>query len=71
MKKSEKDLIGRAVVDSEFRARLLKDPDGVISAEGYEVADETRSRIREAASSTPTAVAAAIDAAVREGGVGG
>jgi hypothetical protein len=68
--KSEKDLIGRAVVDAPFRARLLADPDGVIDAEGYVVSDETRARIREAARSTPASVEAAISAAARDGGVG-
>lgn len=68
--KSDKDLIGRAVVDAAFRARLLADPDGVIEAEGYVVADETRARIKEAASSTTASVEAAIHSAAREGGVG-
>lgn len=70
MKRSEKDLIGRAVVDAEFRTRLLKDPDGVISGEGYEVGEETRERIRQAASASPAAVESAISASAREGGVG-
>lgn len=68
--KSEKDLIGRAVVDAQFRTRLLADPDGVIDAEGYTVSDETRARIREAAQSTPASISAAIHAAARDGGVG-
>lgn len=71
MKRSESDLIGRAVVDTGFRARLLKDPEGVISAEGYEVGSEMRGRLKEAASSSPDAIDAAIAAAAREGGVGG
>ncbi|MDP7114708.1 MAG: Os1348 family NHLP clan protein [Myxococcota bacterium] len=31
------EFVGRAVNDAEFRKRLLKDPVGVIEAEGYEV----------------------------------
>jgi hypothetical protein len=68
MKKSADDLIARAVVDSDFRARLMADPDGVIAAEGYDVNDETRARIKEAASASPDAVNAAITAVVRDGG---
>ncbi len=29
------EFVGRAVNDAEFRKRLLKDPVGVIEAEGY------------------------------------
>ena len=70
MKKSERDLIGRAVVDAEFRGRLLKDPDGVVEIEGYEISDDARARLRETASLSPAAVEAAIATAAREGGVG-
>ncbi|WP_437594934.1 Franean1_4349 family RiPP [Sorangium sp. So ce1000] len=70
LKKSEAELIGRAVVDSSFRQQLLADPDRTIQAEGYDVAPETLQRIRDAASSTPEAVDAAIAAAARDGGVG-
>jgi Ribosomally synthesized peptide prototyped by Frankia Franean1_4349. len=70
-KKTESELIGRAVVDSGFRRQLLTDPDSTIQAEGYEVGPETLQRIREASRSTPEAIDAAITAAAREGGVGG
>lgn len=69
-KKSEAELIGRAVVDSSFRQQLLADPERTIHAEGYDVGAETLQRIRDAATSTPEAVDAAIAAAAREGGVG-
>ncbi|WP_437735959.1 Franean1_4349 family RiPP [Sorangium sp. So ce1335] len=69
-KKTEAELIGRAVVDSSFRQQLLADPERTIAAEGYEVGSETLQRIRDASTSTPEAVDAAIAAAAREGGVG-
>ncbi|XXT22227.1 Franean1_4349 family RiPP [Sorangium sp. So ce429] len=69
-KKPEAELIGRAVVDSSFRQQLLADPERTIQAEGYDVGPETLQRIREAATSTPEAVDAAIATAAREGGVG-
>ena len=70
MKKTEADLIGRAVVDSGFRKQLLTDPDRILKDEGYTVSPETLARIREAGSSTPEAIDAAIAAAARDGGVG-
>lgn len=70
-KKTESELIGRAVVDSGFRKQLLADPDRTIQAEGYEIGSDMLERIREAAIATPEAVDAAIAAAAREGGVGG
>lgn len=70
MSKSEADLIGRAVVDADFRGRLLADPDGTIASEGYEVSDETRRRITEAVNSSPEAIEAAIQTAARDGGIG-
>ncbi len=39
-KKGYDELVGRAVNDRNFRARLLKDPEGVIANGGYEVPDE-------------------------------
>lgn len=69
-KKTEAELIGRAVVDPSFRQQLLASPERTIEAEGYDVAPETLQRIRDAATSTPEAVDAAIATAAREGGVG-
>ncbi|KYF74251.1 hypothetical protein BE11_09415 [Sorangium cellulosum] len=69
-KKTEAELIGRAVVDSSFRQQLLASPERTIEAEGYEVGPETLQRIRDAATSTPEAVDAAIATAARDGGVG-
>ena len=71
MKKSEQDLIGRAVTDADFRRRLLADPDGTIASEDYAISDEMRQQIKDAAASSPDAIDAAIHAAGREGGIGG
>jgi hypothetical protein len=69
-KKTEDELIQRAIVDSSFRKQLLTDPDRTIESEGYEVGKDMLQRIRDAASSTPEAVDAAIAATARDGGVG-
>jgi hypothetical protein len=69
-KKTEAELIGRAVVDSGFRKQLLNDPDRTIESEGYEVGPEMLERIRDAASTTPEAMDSAIAAAARAGGAG-
>lgn len=46
MAKGKQELIGRAVVDADFRKRLLADPEGVIQAEGYEVGPEVIEQIK-------------------------
>ncbi|MCC6556239.1 MAG: hypothetical protein IT372_25040 [Polyangiaceae bacterium] len=71
MKKSEQDLISRAVRDADFRGRLLADPNQVIESEGYAVGSEMLERIKGAGSLEPQAIEAAIATAMREGGVGG
>lgn len=68
--KTEKELIGRAVVDPEFRKRLLADPEGVIASEGYEVSAETLAELKKTIAMTPAAVDAAIETAMRDGGAG-
>lgn len=70
MKKTEQDLIGRAVVDPEFRKRLLADPDEVVVSEGYDVSPEMIAQIKKSIAMSPAAVDAAIESAAREGGVG-
>lgn len=69
-KKTEQELIGRAVTDPVFRKKLLADPEGVVASDGYEVSAETLAEIKKAVTLTPTAVDAAIESAVREGGAG-
>lgn len=71
MKKPEKDLISRAVVDPNFRKRLLADPDDVIATDGYEISDDMLAQIKKSIAMSPAAVDAAIEAAARDGGVGG
>lgn len=69
--KTEQELIRRAVVDPEFRKRLLADAEGVIKTEGYEVSAEVLEQIKKSITMTPAAVEAAVELAAREGGVGG
>lgn len=39
--KGKEALIGRAVIDPDFRKQLLADPEGTIKAGGYTIDDET------------------------------
>jgi hypothetical protein len=41
-------LIGRAVIDHEFRAKLFDDPDGVVQAEGFKLDPGEMEQVREA-----------------------
>lgn len=36
-KKGYNELVGQAIIDADFRKKLLSDPEGVIQAEGFEV----------------------------------
>jgi hypothetical protein len=47
MAKGKDELIGRAVVDADFRKRLLTDPEGVIASEGYEVEPDVIEKIKQ------------------------
>jgi hypothetical protein len=40
-------LIGRAVLDTEFRARLLADPEKVIREEGFDLTEEELEKVKE------------------------
>jgi Ribosomally synthesized peptide prototyped by Frankia Franean1_4349. len=40
------ELVGRAIQDSEFRRRLLADPDVVVAAEGYDLTDAQLEALR-------------------------
>ena len=33
------ELVGRAIQDTEFRRRLLADPEGLVAAEGFDLTD--------------------------------
>jgi hypothetical protein len=41
-------LIGRAVVDKEFRTKLFDDPDGTVQAEGFKLDPGEMDQVREA-----------------------
>jgi Ribosomally synthesized peptide prototyped by Frankia Franean1_4349. len=42
-------LVGRAILDPEFRKQLLDDPDGTVKGAGFVLTDAELDRIREAA----------------------
>ncbi len=42
------ELLGRAVVDAEFRARLMEDPAKAAKEEGFELTEEQIKAIKEA-----------------------
>jgi hypothetical protein len=63
MAKGKEELIGRAVVDADFRKRLLADPDGTIAAEGYEIDDELLAQIKSVDAAAAEAATADLDAA--------
>lgn len=61
--KGKEELIGRAVVDADFRKRLLEDPDAVIAAEGYEIDAATLEQIKSVDPDAAEAATGDIDAA--------
>ena len=61
MAKGKEELIGRAVVDADFRKRLLADPEGVIAAEGYEIDAELLEQIKNVDPEAAEAAAGAVD----------
>jgi Ribosomally synthesized peptide prototyped by Frankia Franean1_4349. len=69
-KKTEQELIARAVTDPHFRKTLLADPEQAIASEEYDVSPEMLAEIKKAVTMTPAAVNAAIESAAREGGAG-
>ena len=42
-------LVGRAILDRDFRRRLLDDPDGTVKSEGFSITDTEMDQIRDAA----------------------
>lgn len=36
-KKGYNELVGQAIIDADFRKKLLADPEGLIQAEGFEI----------------------------------
>lgn len=53
------ELVGRAIQDTEFRRRLLAEPEGVVAAEGYDLTEAQMEAIRNLDADT---VEEAIDA---------
>jgi hypothetical protein len=64
--KSQEELIGRAVIDPEFRKRLLSDPEGTIRAEGYEVDQDFLDQLKSIDPEAAEAAAANLDSAFPE-----
>lgn len=42
-------LVGRAILDPDFRRQLLDDPDGTVKRAGFSITDAEMDQIREAA----------------------
>lgn len=40
------ELVGRAIQDTEFRRRLLADPESVVAAEGYDLTESQMEAVR-------------------------
>lgn len=62
----KEELIGRAIIDAEFRARLLADPQGTIDAEGFVVEPELVNQLKNLDPSAAEAAARGLDAAFAE-----
>lgn len=63
MKKDTKELIGRAVVDTDFRRRLLQDPEATIRDEGYEIDEEVLLKLKSVDPAVAEATARQLDEA--------
>lgn len=61
MDKIPPELIGRAIQDPDFRRRLLADPQGAVTAEGYELDQDQIEALQEL---DPEAIDEAIEALV-------
>ncbi len=42
-------LVGRAILDPDFRRKLLNDPDGTVTGEGFKITEAELDQIRQAA----------------------
>ncbi len=62
----KEELIGRAVIDADFRARLLADPQGTIEAEGFEVEPELINQLKAMDPVAAEAAARGLDQAFAE-----
>lgn len=61
--KGKEELIGRAVVDADFRKRLLENPEAVVKAEGYEIDAATLAQIKSVDPAAAEAATSDIDSA--------
>ena len=61
--KSQEEVIGRAVIDPDFRDRLLKDPEGTVKAEGYAVSAEFITQLKDMDTDAAMAAASNLDGA--------
>lgn len=61
-------LVDRAIEDPEFRQRLLADPEGVVTAEGYDLSSDAVALIKRLCTMPPEAVEEAIRASAPETG---
>lgn len=62
----KEELIGRAIIDADFRKRLLADPQGTIEAEGFEVEPELIEQLKGIDPAAAEAAAAGLDQAFSE-----
>lgn len=59
----KEELIGRAVIDIDFRNRLLADPVGTIEAEGYDIEPALLEQLKNLDPAAAAAAAAGLDSA--------
>ncbi len=64
--KGKEALFGRAVIDPDFRKRLLNDPEGTIAAEGYTVEQEVVDQLKAMDAEAAEAAAQNVDEAFAE-----
>lgn len=62
----KEELIGRAIIDADFRARLLADPQGTIEAEGFVVEPELINQLKNMDPVAAEAAARGLDQALAE-----
>ena len=61
--KGREALIGRALIDPDFRERLLADPEATISSEGYTVPEDLVTQLKAIDAEQAAAAVAEFDAA--------
>ncbi len=61
--KGREALIGRALIDADFRERLLRDPEATIASEGYAVPAELVEQLKNVDADQAAAAVAEFDSA--------